>query len=218
MKMGKNTKVCGTCKKEFPKTDEFFFKRIIRDKNKRGDIVEYNSFKSDCKSCHADKGNKRRVKKRCEEMGCHVKDYKVNWIEQMRMAKAKYPEIMHLPEGVRKTIRKWIDNGYNFTTYEQYKVDCKKSMQERALKRRKYNYEKKGTLSDKDRNDMAHQMIAKSRVALVLGLPTSELPDSIYRVVKTNLQIKRELGLTHSTIKNRNINNKYQKQWKQKGT
>lgn len=60
----KECKVCGTCKQEFPKTDEFFYKRTISQKNKNGVVAVYQSFRSSCISCIKEK-NKREKKPVC---------------------------------------------------------------------------------------------------------------------------------------------------------
>ena len=131
------TKICIGCKNELPKTLEFFFRRVIKQKMADGSIKEYKTFKSYCKKCHAEKGNERRIEKRCKEMGCSTEDYRENWKKQYSKTRIKHPEIKHLPESVQCTLRKWLDNGYEFTTYEQFRIDCRKQT---SKLRRKYDY------------------------------------------------------------------------------
>lgn len=199
------TKICGTCKKELPKTDQYFFKRKIKQILKSGELVEYNSYKSDCKKCHANKMREAQRKRRYKELGCSEKDYKYAYRKQMALSKTRHPETLHLPPDVRKTINRWIDAGYKFTTYEQYKLDVRKKY---SKIRRKHDYGNVDFVSNDMQNSLSIKNIAKSRVALILGIPTEDLPNEVYEAKKLNILIKRELGLTHSTKKKTNINPK----------
>jgi cytochrome c553 len=82
-------KVCGTCKTEFPKTEEYFFKKTTKQQNKSGFAVYY-SFRSDCIKCHGKKGMTLKIKKRCQEMNCDVSDYRENWKKQYSKTRTKY--------------------------------------------------------------------------------------------------------------------------------
>jgi len=42
-------KTCITCKKEFPKTKEYFFTRKIKQQNSKGELKIYESFRSNGK-------------------------------------------------------------------------------------------------------------------------------------------------------------------------
>jgi cytochrome c553 len=89
-------KICGTCKKEFPKTTEYFFPRIIKQKLSNGETAIYNSFRSDCIKCHGKKGHKRKVKKRCLELKCSVSEYRINWKKQYSNTRKKH----NIPKGM----------------------------------------------------------------------------------------------------------------------
>jgi hypothetical protein len=56
----KEYKVCGKCKKELPKTEEFFFKRTITEQNKTS-IGVYESYRSTCKKCYNIVAKNKRV-------------------------------------------------------------------------------------------------------------------------------------------------------------
>jgi hypothetical protein len=131
------TKTCAKCKKEFPKTTEFFFKKKYKQKLKNGNISIYYSFRSICKICNGKQGTVNQHKRRCIELNCSEEDrVKRRW-EEYSKNRIKYPEIKHLSEGVQNVLRKKIDNGYIFTTYEQYKIDCRSNV---SKVRRKYDH------------------------------------------------------------------------------
>jgi hypothetical protein len=83
-------KTCGTCKQEFPKTTEYFFKRVIKQKLSNGEITFYNSFRSDCITCFGKKGMRKKVEKRCKELKCNVSDYRENWKKQYSKTRTKH--------------------------------------------------------------------------------------------------------------------------------
>ncbi len=207
------TKICTKCKKEFPKTLEYFFRRITKQKLANGNIAEYETFRSCCKKCHGNKGEECRIKKRCEEMGCEIDDYRENWKKQYSETRTKHPEIKHLSESVKKTLRKWIDNGYNFTTYKQYRIDCRKKL---SKLRRKYDYGSCDFVPQKEKNRRGIKNLTDGYIALIMNMSVKELTPELIETQRLVIKLKRELGLTRSIIKSRNINNKYKEQWKQK--
>jgi len=83
------TKICGKCKNEFPKTEEYFFKRLIKQENKKG-LSIYFSFKSSCKTCHKQQSENNRIKNRCKHLNCEVSEYRENWKMQYRKTRQIY--------------------------------------------------------------------------------------------------------------------------------
>ena len=83
------TKICTCCKKQYPKTEEYFFKKITKQQNKSG-LGIYYSFRAICKNCNNKKGELNRIKKRCEEMNCDVLDYRENWKKQYSETRTKH--------------------------------------------------------------------------------------------------------------------------------
>lgn len=191
------TRVCITCKQELPSTPDYFYRRVIKQKLVDGSIAEYHTIRSQCKKCHIKKCDERRIVKRCAEMGCDIKDYRDNWKKQYSRTRTKYPEIKHLPKSVQYTLKKWLDDGYKFITYEQYRIDVRKKTSKAS---RKYDYGTDEFLTQKQRNGMAEKVITKSRVSLRFGIPTKDLPDEIYETAKLNIQIKRALKKGESEL------------------
>lgn len=74
-------KKCGCCNLEFPRTHEYFYGRSEKRKN---------PFQSNCKSCSIRLKNDRRIKKRCEELGCDVSDYKATWTKKFSEETRRY--------------------------------------------------------------------------------------------------------------------------------
>jgi hypothetical protein len=89
-------KTCNTCKNEFPKTTQYFFNKVIKQKLSNGEIAVYNCLRSDCKKCHGKKGVIRKVKKRCIELKCNVSDYRENWKKQYSETRTKH----NIPKGM----------------------------------------------------------------------------------------------------------------------
>jgi hypothetical protein len=83
-------KTCNTCKKEFPKTTEYFFSKIIKQKLSNGQIAVYNTFRSDCIKCYGIKGYKKKVEKRCLELKCSISEYRKSWKKQYSETRTKY--------------------------------------------------------------------------------------------------------------------------------
>ncbi len=82
-------KKCTCCKLEFPKTEDYFFAKVIKQQNKSG-LAIYHSFRAICKSCNNKKTEEKRIKKRCKEMNCNVSDYRENWKKQYSETRTKY--------------------------------------------------------------------------------------------------------------------------------
>ena len=179
-------KVCGTCKIEFPKTEEYFFKRVIKQQNKSGFSVYY-SFKSNCIKCHGKKGMALKIKKRCQEMNCEVSEYRENWKKQYSKTRTKYiEEISHLPVGTRNTIMKKIHGGYKFTNYEKYRLDWRKEL---SKSKRKYDY---GNLDFIPKGTQAGiKNITDAYIALCLKKSVKEIPKEMIETKRLIIKLKR---------------------------
>lgn len=191
-------KICCTCKRELPKNEKYFFKRIT--------TKEYHSFRSDCKECFYKKSEKRKKEKRFKELKCTNENYKEAWIENMSFNKTKHKELYGIKQSTKQHITKKIDNGYEFTTLDNYKEDVKENIRNSQIKHRKYNYSSDSLLSKKEINEAQMEAISKAIICNRFKIKANELPDELYENIKLTIKIKRELGLTHSTKKT--INNK----------
>lgn len=210
-------KICGTCGMVFPKTKDYFCVRNQNMKRKNGDHYVYSSFRSDCKNCKAQKEKIKFRKKRFKELNvCTEEEYKKAFRKQIVFKKTKYKELFGIPQSKAQHISAKIDKGYVFTTIEQYDKDVNDNFRKAHLKSRKYKYEHDEKLTKSEINEKQSEIISNSRIALSLGMPVNEVPENILDNIRNVIKLKRFLGLTHSTIATRNINNKYQSKWKQK--
>jgi len=200
------TKICIRCKKELPKTLEYFFKRIIKQKLSDGSIVEYPTFRSYCKICNAEKGEERRKAKRCKELNCKVEDYRENW-------KAQYTNTRTIDLEARNNLTKgeysnyiyFIRHGY-VSNYKEYLIHVEKSKVERnerlrneVLSKQKYftKEDKRGALrmyANNEKDRLTDSYIAHHLFKSKIGDLTPEIIETKRNIIK----LKRELRKKHN--------------------
>ena len=194
-------KKCGVCNKFLPKTSDFFFKRIIKQKLANGEIVYYNSFRSCCKDCHAKKTNERRIKKRCKEMGCDSEDYRKNWKKQYSESRTIDLEVKSkLTDAQYSNYIKFIRKGL-VKTYDEYLIYVEKSKKERnkrlireVLLRKKYFTTKDKKQAQRMYAKNERERLTDSYIAnLVMNKRISELTPEIIETKRIIIKIKREL-------------------------
>ena len=190
-------KKCGTCGIEFPKTEEYFFKRIIKQKNANGETVKYNSFRSVCKQCHAVKMRDAQRNRRCKEMGCSIDEYEMYWQKYQRQKLTKHAEIKHLPKSIKANLYKAISKGYKFTTYEKYKKDCRINV---SKARRKYDYGDVDFVPQEEKNRCGIKNLTDGYIAATLKSKVGDLPKEIIEVKRLIIKLKRELNITNIKI------------------
>jgi len=180
-------KKCTCCNLEFPKTEDYFFAKVIKQQNKNG-LAIYHSFRAICKSCNNKKGEENRIKKRCKEMNCDVSNYRENWKKQYSETRTFVKEISHLPKGVQSVIRKKIKEGYVFTNYEQYRIDCRKNV---SQVKRKYEY---GNIDFVPKGiQTGIKYLTDGYIALTLKAKVKEVPKEMIEFKRLTIQLKREL-------------------------
>lgn len=188
-----DTKKCCKCKNEYPKNEEYFFKKVIKQKLASGEIAEYKSFRHICKKCHVLTTEEKRVKRRCREMECDVSEYRNSWKAQYSKTRTKLPEIKHLPTGVQGWIRKKIKQGYVYITYEQYKKDCSSNI---SKAKRKYDYGNVDLVPKNVSQRKGIDNLTDAYIALTLNKRIKDIPKEIIETKRLLLKIKRELNLT----------------------
>ena len=191
-------KICGNCKNEFPKTEDYFFKRIIKQKNINGSIVEYKSFRSMCKKCHANKTLEYTHKKRCDDLKCNIEDYNEKWKHQYSETRTKFPDIKDIPYGKRGSVLEKLRTGYKYSTYEQYKIDCRASV---SKVKRKYDYGDVDFVSIQERNRSSIKNLTDSYIALLLKKKVRDLPKEIIETKRLIIKLERELINNNIKIK-----------------
>ena len=180
-------KKCTCCNLEFPKTEEYFFAKVIKQQNKSG-LAIYHSFRAICKRCNNKKTEANRIKKRCKEMNCDVSDYRENWKKQYSETRTFVKEISHLPKGVQSVIRKKIKDRYVFTNYQQYRIDCRKNV---SQVKRKYEY---GNIDFVPKGiQTGIKYLTDGYIALTLKAKLKEVPKEMIEFKRLTIQLKREL-------------------------
>lgn len=184
-------KICGCCKNELPKNEDYFFKRIVTQELKTtNEIKSYLSYKSICKKCHKEQSELNRIKKRCEKMNCDVSDYRENWKKQYSETRTFVKEISHMPKGVQSVIRKKIKDGYVFTNYEQYRIDCRKNV---SQVKRKYDYGDVDFVPKEKLSKSGIVNLTDAYIAMTLKAKVKEVPKEMIELKRLTIQLKREL-------------------------
>ena len=209
IKIMSDYKTCGNCKKEYPKTEEYFFVRNMKQKLASGKIAVYKGFRSNCKKCHAKKGKERRLKKRCKELDCNISDYRKNWKKQYTETRTIDLEAKrHLTEG---QYNHYIGLKKNDITldYKSYlkNVENNKNQRNERLRNEVLSKQKYFTKEDKR---LALRMYAKnekdrltdSYVAnVVMKCKISELSPEIIETKRNIIKLKRELKKNNIKIR-----------------
>jgi hypothetical protein len=196
-------KACGHCGKVYPLTEEYFFTKTTKYKLADGTMGECLSFRWICKKCHGKNTLLREQKKRCKELGCDLKDYNETWRKHMAKAKMIHPEI-DFPLHYRYYINRKIEEGYQYTTYEQYKKDCRNNIMLAAKRKRKYDYGDVDIITNDMANKMSIKMMTDARLAQIMGMSVRDVPRELLETKRLITILKREAGLTHSTKPNKN--------------
>lgn len=182
-------KKCTCCNLEFPKTEDYFFAKIIKQQNKSG-LAIYHSFRAICKNCNNKKGEANRIKKRCKEMNCDISDYRENWKKQYSETRTFVKEITNLPKGVQGVIRKKIKDGYVFTNYEQYRIYCRKNV---SRVKRKYDYGNVDFVPKEKLSKSGIINLTDAYIALTLKAKVKEIPKEIIETKRLTILLKRTL-------------------------
>tara|TARA_R110000796_G_C14437310_1_gene421880 strand:+ start:65 stop:670 length:606 start_codon:yes stop_codon:yes gene_type:complete len=193
-------KICGTCKKELPKTLDHFFAKRTKQKLASGKIAIYKGFRSNCKKCHAVKGGERRVKKRCKELDCNVSDYRENWKKQY--SKTRTIDLFakkELTEGQYNVYKSYLKKGIVFNLEEHKEMVYINKHSKPWL--RKFDYGGKIFLDNKETRIKSNRNkidnITDSYIVNYLGYRKNEVPIEIIESKRLLIKLKRELNITN---------------------
>jgi len=204
----KKTKTCSRCGNEFPLNDTYFFKKVIKQELANGEIAVYYGYRHLCKKCHAAVTLEKKRKKRYKELGCTESGYKAAYIEQQRFKKIKFKELANVDDKTRAKIlrvfRKYGKMFYSEEDYDQHLIEVRKQA---SLKHRKYDYGNADFITPKMSSEKYMLNLTNARMAQSLGMSVKDVPEEIIETKRLTIKLKRELGLTHSSIKERNIKN-----------
>lgn len=193
-------KKCTCCNLEFPKTEDYFYAKVIKQQNKSG-LAIYHSFRAICKRCHNKKNEANRIRKRCKEMNCDVSDYRENW-------KKQYSETRSIDADAKKLLTEG-SYGYYLKLKREGKIEdyqsffkrveiSKKERNERLrnevlskqkyfskadLKKAKRRYQRKNV------ENLTNATVANN----YLGMSVKDVPIEIIEFKRLTIQLKREL-------------------------
>jgi len=195
------TKICTKCNSEYPKTTDYFFKKVIKQKLASGKLAVYNSFRSVCKKCHGKQGNNRRIKKRCKELNCKIEDYRENWKNQYTNTRTVDLEARsNLTESEYSNYIKFV-RSVKVSSCSEYLIYVEKSKVERNERLRNEVLSKQKYFTNEDKR-LALRMYAnneKERLTdayIANHLFKSKIEDLEPEIIETKrniIKLKREL-------------------------
>ena len=191
-----SVKTCTCCNVQFPKTEEHFFKKVVKQQNKNG-IGIYYSFTAICKKCHGKKGEENRIKKRCLEMNCNVSEYKEKWKEQYSETRTK--DKVSKSQLTINQYSRFLKSGLKEVNIfkdeiEKSKIERDKRISEISKSNRKYftDEDKRLALRKYAKNEC--ERLTDSYIAnVVMKKPVKELSKEIIETKRLIIQLKREL-------------------------
>ena len=190
-------KICTCCNKEYPKNKDFFFKKILKQKNKKGENKIYHSFRSVCKKCHAKQTKNRLVKKRCIELNCDISDYNEQWRAQYSNTRTRDMDAKNIL--TKSQYQHYLKGNYkDASDYLECIEKTKNDRNNRIIKsvkdRQKYftDEQKRQALRQYAKNNS--KKLSDCYIANMLMLkPISELTKEIIETKRLIVQLKREI-------------------------
>ena len=189
-------KKCTCCSLEFPKTNQYFFAKKVKQQNKNG-LAIYYLLRSVCKSCNNKKTQANRIKKRCKEMNCDVLDYEKNWKQQYSETRTKDKEAKS--QLTINQYSRFLKSGLNEVNLfkeetEKSKLERDKRISELSKNRRKYftNEDIRVSLRMYAKNEC--ERLTDAYVAnVLLRKPIKNLSKEIIETKRLLIKLKRHL-------------------------
>lgn len=205
-------KTCSVCKENFPATTDHFHNTISKWVLDDGTVKTKKTLSCMCKKCDYNDSRKHIIQKRLEEHGWTREEYDVKWAEHKKKVKAELGELLRqkigmkhglshlqdelrkLPEGTRGYLyKKIVEEGYIFTSAEQYRKDRDEEGKASARKTfRKYEYPKEYDNKSIGR-DYCKNNLTDSYVADLLGGKPEDFPQEVLETKRLTVSIKREI-------------------------
>lgn len=197
------TKICTKCLEVFPKTKEYFFEKVTKQKNKNG-VSVYYGFRSMCKKCHGKDGLIRMQKKKSIELGCSLEDYPKVW--KVLLNKQKIKDVVAKQKLKKNQYAHYLRLKNKGIVSNE--VEYLEGMKERISVARKNRPSKYKSLSHRRSVEAKRNSDKLSNCYVanhLFGCKVSDLPLEIIETKRLSVQIKRELGIG-SGIKNKQLN------------
>ena len=195
-------KTCARCGTEYPKTEEYFFRKIVKQKLSDGTMKKYKSLRHVCKQCHSIIGTEKNRAKRCKELGCNINELNQVVRNIISFKKLKYKELKDVPQLIRQYCLRYSRKEGRLILPPEYEELRNKNLKEKWLKQRKYDYGEAERVTPSMLNKKSTEAMTDARMALIIGMPVKEIPKEIIEVKRTLIMLKREVGLTHTTKTN----------------
>lgn len=188
-------KKCTCCNLEFPKTEDYFFRKTEKQKLASGKIATYHSFRAFCKKCHGKKNEERRIKGRCKVLNCDVSDYRENWKKQYSETRANdFEALSCLSSGQYNNYLKLKKKGL-VNNYQDY-LNSRSLRISEAAKKRGEQSKWHGKLKERRKEERQRQKerLTDSYVAnVVMKKTVKEVPKEMIEFKRLTIQLKREL-------------------------
>ena len=200
------TKECGNCKKELPRSREFFFTKVYKNKMPDGSIKKHTTLRSACKKCHSILTTEKKRRKRCEELNCTLDEYESIWRKQTADSLQKYNWIDDLGFDIthRRTLIRYLLNGYVFTTVDDYYKERERVKKETFAKKRKFKIPKKYDylyqMPKNLRNEYQNKDMSDARMANWLGLKLADADPEMIKTKRLLVEINRYIKENPNTL------------------
>jgi hypothetical protein len=196
-------KTCGSCKKDYPATLEYFFKKVT----KAGTIIHGRVLKNDsvslkhiCKTCHAKKTLLFVQKKRAKELNMSLEEYQANsqtiGRDERRIKKLKYIEFKDLPpKECSKNVRR-MNAGYTLEDLKNYEAVKKERIKQKRINSRKYDYSEFGDmypLTNAVASKKMREANAPSMIALNMHIPVKDLTPELLELGIKSVNLYRQV-------------------------
>ena len=144
---------------------------------------------------------KRKQKNRCKDLGCSLKDYDKEWKKSAYKNHMKYPELFGIgfTQGQINHVRKMINNGYIFTSKEDYLSSKPERASLGRVKRsphkdlpKKYNHW--GEVPREERNEVLKKRSPTAgTLANWMGMKVDDVPEELLEIRLINHLISKEV-------------------------
>lgn len=198
------TKTCSDCKKTYPATLEYFFKKVY----KAGTIIRGVVLKKDCiclrhicRSCNTDRVKLLRYKRRAKELNISLEEYQKN-VDKIRnstisLKKLKYIEFKDLPPKERNKKVRIMRLGYTMEEVDNYQTLWREHIKKVTISRRKYQYDKNVyPLTNAQYCKAMRQEHAPCMIALNMHISVKDLTPELLELGIKSVNLKRQIKST----------------------
>lgn len=197
------TKTCSCCKKTYPATIDYFYKKVTKAGTVIGKYVskkDYVYLKNLCKVCNGKKGVLRAQKKRAKELNISLEEYQKNADKigraETRIKKLKYIEFKDLPSKERAKKVRMLNKGYTMKDLENYNTVLQEKRKEKCIKSRKYDYSEFGNMYPLTTYALNKKYIEKMvpcRIALSMKIPVKHLTPQLLELGVKSVSLHRQI-------------------------